>query len=220
MLKDGEKGAVLQRDKQTYAIVPHIPLGLITPAQLRAIADVAEKYQSSALKITSAARIAIVGIKEADIEPAWQDLGMPPGAAVGLCVRSIKACPGNTFCRLGQQDALTMGMELDRRYHGLTLPGKMKMGVSGCPNQCAETSVKDLGLMGKTKGWTVLVGGNAASRPRLAETLAEDLSDEEALAACERVLQYFKENAKKGERLGRLIDRVGIDVFRTAMLDR
>jgi NAD(P)H-nitrite reductase large subunit len=218
MLNDGEKGAVRQRDNETYAIVPHLPLGLITPAQLRKIADVAEKYETVALKITSAARIAMVGLKEEDIDRAWQDLGMNPGAAVGLCVRSIKACPGNTLCRLGQQDAMSMGMELDKRYHGLQLPNKMKMGVSGCPNQCAETSVKDLGLVGKAKGWTILVGGNAASKARIGATLCENLSSEEALATCARIITYFKENGKKGERLGRLLDRVGFEVFKTAVL--
>ena len=218
MLNDGEKGAVLQRDKETYAIVPHLPLGLITPAQLRTIADVAEKYKTAALKITSAARIAMVGLKEEDIDQAWLDLGMNPGAAIGLCVRSIKACPGNTLCRLGQQDALAMGMELDTRYHGLELPGKLKMGVSGCPNQCAETAVKDLGLIGKAKGWTVLVGGNAASKAIIGVTLREDLSSEEALATCDRVVTYFKENGKKGERMGRFMDRVGFETFKAAVL--
>jgi NAD(P)H-nitrite reductase large subunit len=218
MLNDGEKGAVLQRDKETYAIVPHLPLGLITPAQLRKIADVAEKYQTAALKITSAARIAIVGLKEEDIDQAWKDLGMNPGAAVGLCVRSIKACPGNTLCRLGQQDALAMGAELDTLYHGLPLPGKLKMGVSGCLNQCAESSVKDLGLVGKAKGWTILVGGNAASRARIGVTLSEDLSSEKTLATCARVIAYFKENGKKGERMGRFIDRVGFETFKVAVL--
>ncbi|HIJ79442.1 MAG: NAD(P)/FAD-dependent oxidoreductase [Desulfobulbaceae bacterium] len=218
MLKDGEKGAVLQRDKETYAIVPHLPLGLITPDQLRKIADVADKYNTAALKITSAARIAIVGLKEEDIDSAWQDLGIPPGAAVGMCVRSIKACPGNTLCRLGQQDALTMGKEMDERYHGLQLPGKLKMGVSGCPNQCAETGVKDLGLIGKAKGWTLVVGGNSASKPRLAEILAENLSDEEALAMSERIINYFKDNAKTGERMGRFMDRIGFDNLKKAAL--
>ena len=218
MLNDGEKGAVLQRDKETYAIVPHLPLGRVTPAQLRKIAEVAEKYPPASLKITSAARIAIIGLKEEDIDQAWQDLGMNPGAAVGLCVRSIKACPGNTFCRFGQQDALAMGLELDKRYHGLALPGKLKMGVSGCPNQCAETSLKDLGLFGKAKGWTILVGGNAASRPRIGTVLCETLSSEEALATCERIITYFKENGKKGERMGRFMDRVGFENFKAAVL--
>ncbi len=218
MLKDGEKGAVLQRDKETYAVVPHLPLGLITPEQLRKIADVAEKYNTAALKITSAARIAIVGLKEEDIDNVWADLDMNPGAAVGMCVRSIKACPGNTLCRLGQQDALSMGKQMDERYHGFQLPGKMKLGVSGCPNQCAETSVKDIGLVGKAKGWTVIVGGNAASRPRLGETLAEGLSTEEALATCDRIINHFKDNGKKGERIGRFMDRIGFDAFKEAVL--
>jgi len=220
MLKDGEKGAVLQRDKETYAIVPHLPLGLITPDQLRRIAEVAEKYNSAALKITSAARIAIVGLKEEDIDQAWKDLGIPPGAAVGLCVRSVKACPGNTLCRLGQQDAIALGNELDRRYHGFQLPNKFKIGVSGCPNQCGESSVKDLGFIGKAKGWTMMVGGNAASRPRIGETLTEGLTMEEALRISENILQYFRANGKKGERLGKFIDRVGFDPFKAAVLPK
>jgi NAD(P)H-nitrite reductase large subunit len=218
MLKDGEKGAVLQRDKETYAIVPHLSLGLITPAQLRKIADVAEKYKTAALKITSAARIAIVGLKEEDIDKAWADLGMSPGAAVGLCVRSIKACPGSALCRLGQQDALGLGTELDKRHHGRELPNKFKIGVSGCPNQCGESSIKDLGFIGKAKGWTVVVGGNAASRPRIADLLTEGLSTEEALSLTERIMDYFTGNGKKGERLGRFIDRIGLDALKAAVL--
>ncbi|HSR37204.1 MAG TPA: NAD(P)/FAD-dependent oxidoreductase [Desulfurivibrionaceae bacterium] len=218
MLQDGEKGAVLQRDKETYAIVPHLPLGLITPAQLRKIAEVAEKYQTAALKVTSAARIAIVGLKEGDIDQAWKDLGMPPGAAVGLCVRSVKACPGNSLCRLGQQNSIELGMELDKRYHGLELPGKVKMGVSGCPNQCGESSVKDVGFIGKAKGWTVVVGGSAASRPRIAEELAEGLITEQALQVTDNILNYFKEHGKKGERIGRFMDRIGFATFQQAVL--
>lgn len=218
MLKDGEKGAVLQRDKETYAIVPHLPLGLITPEQLRNIAAVAEKYNPAALKVTSAARIAIVGLKEEDIDNVWKDLDMQPGAAVGLCVRSIKCCPGNTLCRLGQQNSLELGTELDKRYHGYELPGKFKMGVSGCPNQCGESSIKDLGFVGKAKGWTILVGGNAASRPRLAEKLTENVSTEEALKISDNIMNYFNENGKKGERLGRFMDRIGFETFQSAVL--
>lgn len=217
MLVEGEKGAVLQRDKTTYAIVPHLALGIVTPAELRKIAEVAEKYQAQALKITSATRIAIIGIKEEDIERAWQDLGMAPGAAVGLCVRSIKSCPGNSFCRLGQQDSLALGAELDKRYHGLELPSKFKIGVSGCLNQCAESGIKDLGFVGKKNGWTVLVGGNAASRPEVGQVLIEDINYEQALGVAEKIFQYYKENGKKGERLGRVIKRVGLAEFKLAV---
>ena len=214
MLKDGEKGAVLQRDKESYAIVPHLPLGLITPQQLRKIADVAEKYQTAAIKITSAARIAIVGLKEEDIDGAWRDLEMTPGATVGLCVRSIKTCPGNTLCRMGQQNSMGLAGELDQRYHGLVLPGKVKIGVSGCPNQCGESSVKDIGYIGKAKGWTVVVGGNAASHPRLAEILIEGVDEAEALRITANILAYFQEEGKKGERIGRFMDRVGFETFK------
>ncbi|NPB08729.1 MAG: NAD(P)/FAD-dependent oxidoreductase [Thermodesulfobacteria bacterium] len=217
-LKDGEKGAVLQRDKKTYAIVPHVPLGVVTPEFLRKIADVAEKYGVAAMKLTSADRIALVGLKEEDIDKVWEELGVQPGAAVGACVRSVKVCPGTTFCRLGQQDAIGLGAELDKRYHGYQLPAKFKIGVSGCVNQCAETCIKDLGFVGKPKGWTVMVGGCGGSRPMLARVLTENLSDEEALEIADKIVKYYEANAKKGDRLGRLIERVGFDEFKKAIL--
>ena len=218
MLKDGEKGVILQRDKETYAIAPHVACGVITPDLLRKLADAAEKYDAKAVKITSAARIALVGIKEDDVDAVWKDLGMDPGHAVGLCVRSVKACPGNQFCRLAKQDSLTMGMKLDEIYHGYELPSKTKMGVSGCQNQCAETWIKDIGLVGKKNGWTLMVGGSAASRPRLAEVLVEDLDSEEALDKINKIMDFYKENGKKLERIGRMIDRIGFDVFQSAIL--
>ena len=143
-----EKGAVLQRDKETYAIAPHIPAGLVTSDQLRKLADVADKYNVSAIKITAAQRIALVGLKEDDIDSAWNDLGMKPGAAIGLCVRSIKTCPGTSFCKRGFRDSVSMGLKLDDRYHGMDLPNKLKIGVSGCPNSCADNHTRDIGLMG------------------------------------------------------------------------
>lgn len=219
MLKLGEKGAVPQRDKETYAIAPHLPCGVISPEQLRAIADVSEKYEAAAIKITSASRIAIVGLKEESIDPAWKDLSLTMGHAVGLCVRSIKACPGTAFCKLGQQDSLGMGMKLDELYHGMELPSKTKMGVSGCVNQCAENCIKDISLMGKKTGWTLMVGGNGASRPRLAEVLAEGLDGDTSLALIAKVVAYYKENGKKGERIGKMLDRLGLDAMKTAVLD-
>ncbi len=217
MLKLGEKGAIIQRDKETYAIAPHIPCGLVTPELLRKLADVAEKYHAKALKITGATRIALVGIKEEDIDSVWEDLGMKPGAAVGLCVRSVRACPGNTFCKIGQQDALGMGMKLDEIYHGLELPGKFKMAVSGCNLNCAEGWVRDVGLYGKAKGWTLTIGGNVGAAPRIGQELLRDLDDEQALAGVEKVVEYYRENAKKGERLGKMIDRIGFDAVKEAL---
>ncbi len=217
MLKLGEKGTILQRDKKTYAIAPHIPCGITSPAQLRTIADVAEKYDCQALKLTSAARIAIIGLQEEDIDQIWADLGMVPGHAVGLCVRSIKVCPGTDYCRLGLQDSLAMGMRLDDRFHGMELPNKMKMGVSGCTNNCAENCIKDIALMGKKSGWTVTAGGNGARKPRLGDHMAEDLDDDAALAMIDRIIDYYRENGKKGERIGQMIDRIGLETFRQAV---
>ncbi|HUT58234.1 MAG TPA: NAD(P)/FAD-dependent oxidoreductase [Phycisphaerae bacterium] len=217
MLKDGEKGVILQRDKQTYAVAPHLPCGVVTPAILRKIADVAEKHGAAALKLTSAARIAIVGLKAEQIDQVWTDLGMEPGFAVGLCVRSVKACPGTTFCKRGIRDSLGMGMKLDARYHGRELPGKLKMGVSGCPNQCAETGFKDIGMFGTAKGWKVLVGGCGGSRPRIAELLAEGQSDEQALELVDKVIEFYSANAEPRERVGRMIDRLGLDALKQAV---
>lgn len=209
MLKLGEKGAIIQRDKETYAIAPHIPCGVVTPDLLRNLADVAEKYNAKALKITGATRIAIVGLKEEDIDQVWEELGLKPGAAVGLCVRSVRACPGSTFCKIGQQDALGMGMKLDGIYHGMELPGKFKMSVSGCNLNCAESWVRDVGLFGKPKGWTLVIGGNVGASPRIAQELLTELSDDQALKAIDKVVGFYRENAKKGERLGKMIDRIG-----------
>jgi len=213
MLKLGEKGTILQRDKETYAIAPHIPCGVTTPAQLRTIADVAEKYNAQALKLTSAARIAIVGLREEDVDAVWAELNMVPGHAVGICVRSIKACPGTQFCRLGLQDSLGMGLKLDGKFHGYQLPGKMKMGVSGCTNMCAENCIKDISLFGKKSGWTLMAGGIGSKKPRLADVVAEDLDDLQALERIERIIAFYAENGQKNERLGRMIDRLGLDAL-------
>lgn len=218
MLKDGDKGVILQRDKETYAVAPHIPCGVVKPETLRRLADVAQKYDAAALKITSAARIAIVGLNEEDVDNVWSDLEMSPGAAVGLCVRSVKACPGTTFCKRGLQDSLGLGLKLDEKYHGLELPAKFKMGVSGCPNQCAETCIKDIGLVGMPKGWKVLAGGNGGGRPRLAQEVAKGLSTEDAIALVDKIVEYFKANGKPHQRMGSMIEKMGFDEFKSAVL--
>ena len=217
MLKLGEKGAIIQRDNETYAIAAHTPCGIVTPELLRRLADVAEKYEVKAMKITGATRIALVGIREEDIDNVWKDLELQPGAAVGLCVRSVRTCPGTTFCKIGQQDSLGMGLKLDEKYHGMELPGKMKIAVSGCNINCSESWVRDIGLFGKPKGWTLVIGGNVGAKPRIADELTSDLSDEEALTAIEKVIKYYTENAKKGERIGKMIDRMGFDTIKAAL---
>ncbi|HEY6872208.1 MAG TPA: NAD(P)/FAD-dependent oxidoreductase [Geobacteraceae bacterium] len=212
-----EKGAILQRDRETYAIAPHIPGGVTDTATLRKLCDVADKYRLQ-MKITSAQRIALFGIKEEDLDTVWAELAQQPGAAIGLCVRSVKICPGTTWCKRGIQDSVSLGLKLDTLYHAMTLPNKMKMGVSGCMLSCAEVAVKDIGIMGTPKGWRILVGGNAGARPRLGDVLVETAADEgEVLAVVARVVDWYR-NSGREVRLGRLVEEVGIEKFREEVL--
>ncbi|AAM30058.1 MULTISPECIES: nitrite/sulfite reductase domain-containing protein [Methanosarcina] len=208
-----EKGAIVQRDRETYTIAPHLPGGIVDPDTLIKIGEVAKKYGAAALKATSAQRIAIVGLKEEDLDNAWADLGIKPGAAIGLCVRSIKFCPGTTFCKQAKQDAVGLGLKLDEKYHGMSMPSKLKIGVSGCPNSCAEPAIKDIGLMGTAKGYNLMVGGSAAAVPRLAQVVAKDLSEDDALEIVDRILNFYKNSGTK-KRLGRFIEDMGLDEFK------
>ncbi len=217
MLKLGEKGAIPQRDKKSYAIAPHIPCGIVTPELLRRIADTAEKYNAKMIKLTGATRFAIIGLEEEVIDDVWKALDTDKGAAVGLCVRSVRTCPGNTYCTLGKQDALKIGLMLDEAYHGLQLPNKFKMAVSGCHLSCSESWVRDIGLIGKKDGWTLVIGGNVGANPRIAQEYTDGLDDEAVIAAIDKVVKCYQENAKKGERLGKTIERLGIDDFKLAI---
>ncbi|MGP8336853.1 MAG: NAD(P)/FAD-dependent oxidoreductase [Methanosarcinaceae archaeon] len=213
-----DKGAVLQRDRKTYAIAPDTPAGVVTPEQLHKIADTAQKYGAAAVKITSAQRMVIVGLKEEDIDNVWNDLGMSPGAAIGLCVRSVKICPGTTFCKKGIADSLGLGLALHDEYHGMNLPAKFKIGVSGCPNCCAESWVKDIGFFGSKNGFKMVVGGEAGKKPRIGKELTHVESIEDAKKVTQAVLDYYKANAKQKERIGDFIDRIGFEEFTRGVL--
>jgi len=214
-----DKGAVLQRDKESFAVVPHTPGGLVTPDALRKIADVAEKYHAQALKMTSAQRLAIVGLKEEDLDHVWRDLDMKPSHAIGLCVRSIKFCPGTTFCKRGQQDSVSLGLKLDERYHGLDLPSKFKMGISGCANSCGENHFRDIGVMGMPKGFKLMAGGNGGVMPRIAKTIYEGLDEEQVLEKVDKIMKVYAENGKKHERIGKYIERIGLEEFKKLIED-
>jgi NAD(P)H-nitrite reductase large subunit len=212
------KGAILQRDRETYGIAPHIPGGITDTVTLRKICDVADKYRVQAVKLTSAQRIALIGVREEDLDSIWADLAEPQGAAIGLCVRSVKICPGTSYCKRGVQDSISLGLKLDSIYHAMELPNKMKMGVSGCMLSCAESAVKDIGIMGTAKGWKIMVGGNAGARPRLGDVLVDDVpSEEEVLTIVARVIDYYKKSSSQN-RIGRIIEEIGIERFREEVL--
>jgi NAD(P)H-nitrite reductase large subunit len=208
-----EKGAVIQKDLETYAIIPYIPGGLVDPATLIKIAKVAEKYNAKTLKVTSNQRIAIIGIKYEDIDKIWEDLDMKPGGFIGKKVRSTKFCPGTTHCKKGEQDAVKMGMKIDENFQGMELPNKIKIGVSGCKNSCAESAVKDIGLIGTKKGWNLLVGGTCGIKPMIGQIFAKNLQDEDVLEIISKIIEYYKEN-EKNKRLGRFINKIGFEEFK------
>ena len=216
-MQDLLKYTILQKDKESYAIVPSTPTGLVTPETLRKVADIAEKYQAL-VKLTNAQRIALVGFKEDNVNAAVEELEIPLATAAGSVVRSIKACPGTATCRLGMQDSLSLAMELDKRYLGKALPSKFKIAVSGCPNSCGESAVVDLGIIGVKKGFKVLVGGCAGARPRIGDVLATVETQEEVLALAEKIISYYASNAKQGERLARVIERLGIEEFKKGVM--
>jgi NAD(P)H-nitrite reductase large subunit len=210
-LADGEKGAVIQRDHTTYAIAPHLPCGLVTPETLRRLADVAERYGCQALKVTSAGRIALIGLQAKDIDAAWSELGLAPGGLTGECVRSVRVCTGMAYCKRAQQDSVAIGFDLDRAYHGNPMPSKLKIGISGCGNQCAETATKDIGLVGMKQGWDLLVGGSGGAVTRLGTRIAHGCTVEQAKALVDGVLAFYRKNARPKERLCRTLARVGLD---------
>lgn len=210
-----EKGAILQRGNETYAIAPHIPGGFIDVRAFKKLVDVAEKYHATALKLTAGQRIAIIGLREEDLDGIWKDLGMSIGHAIGLCVRMVKFCPGTTYCRHGKQDAMGVGLKLDKLYHGYPLPAKFKIGVAGCEYGCAAPLVKEIGLRGMPGGWTLTAGGTCGAKPRFGDVIAEGLNDLEAAEAVGRIVHFFEDCTwAKKMRLGRVIDKIGIDEFK------
>ncbi len=217
-MPDIPKGAILQRDKETYAIVPRTPVGLVSPDDLERIVKVARKYQIPVIKITSGQRFALVGMKKDDVDKIWEDLGMDVGKATELCLHYVQACPGTAVCKFGVKDSLGLGMEIEKFFSGLDLPAKVKIGVSGCPFCCGESFVRDIGILGKKKGWTFIVGGSSARRPRIGDVLIEDLSGEEVINLTKQTLEYYQDKAKKRERMARFVDRIGIENMKEAIL--
>lgn len=217
MDQDKPRGAILQRDKKTYAIVPRTPVGLVSPEILEAIAAVVSKYNIPIIKITSGQRMALIGMNRQEVDQVWHDLKMEVGPAIELCVHYVQACPGTEVCKFGVRDSLGMGLELEKLYVGMDLPAKVKIGVSGCPFCCAESYVRDVGLIGKKKGWVVTFGGNSGGRPRIGDVLAEDVSDAEAVQLVRRCLEYYRDNVDKKLRTARFVEKTGIDTIKQAL---
>jgi nitrite reductase (NADH) large subunit len=198
----------------TFSVVPRIRGGLTSPAELRRIADVAEKYHVRMVKITGSQRIDLLGVKKADLPKVWADLGMPSGQAYAKGVRMVKTCVGTEFCRFGVQDAISTGIELERRLENLYTPHKTKLAVTGCPRNCSEATVKDIGLVGQDGSWQVVVGGAAGKGVRKADLLVTVKTTDEALEAASLFFQYYREHGNYLERTYDFVERIGMDAIR------
>jgi NAD(P)H-nitrite reductase large subunit len=218
MTDDTPRGAILQRDRKTYAIVPRTPVGLVSPDILEAISSVVRKYNIPITKITSGQRLALIGMQREEVDRVWHDLKMEAGPAVELCVHYVQACPGIEVCKFGVRDSIGLGLELEKLYVGMDLPAKVKIGVSGCPFCCAESYVRDIGLIGRKKGWVVTFGGNSGGRPRIGDVITEDVGDDEAVALVRRCLEYYRDNVDKKLRTARFVEKKGLDAIKQAIL--
>ncbi|MEU4688848.1 nitrite reductase large subunit NirB [Actinoplanes sp. NPDC023714] len=211
--------ANIQRDG-TFSVVPQMKGGVTTPAQLRKIAEVAEKYDVPMVKLTGGQRIDLLGVPKEQLPAMWADLDMPSGYAYAKSFRTVKTCVGSDFCRFGVGDSTALGIALEERYQGLEGPGKMKLAVTGCPRNCAEAYVKDLGVVAIDGGrWEIYVGGAAGAHIRKGDLLTTVGSAEEVIRLTGRFLQYYRENANWLERTYAFVPRIGIDRIREIVVD-
>ncbi|MNU67314.1 Nitrite reductase [NAD(P)H] [compost metagenome] len=206
----------IQKDG-TYSVIPRIHGGVTTAEDLKKIADVAVKYDVETVKITGAQRIGLYGIKKEDLPKVWEELDMTSGFAYGKSLRAVKTCVGSTWCRFGTQDSMSMGIELEKRLERISTPAKTKVAVSGCPRNCAEATIKDLGVVAIDGGWEIYVGGNGGTDVRPAELLVKLKTEDEVIEWTLAYFQFYRENANYNERTSKWIERVGIESVKNAL---
>jgi NAD(P)H-nitrite reductase large subunit len=199
-----------------FPVTPHIPGGLVTPEELRRISEVAEKYGGS-LKIVSGG-ITILGLNLADGEKALAELGAKPESFIAKSVRAVGICPGKPHCPMAQQDGTSLGLALDEEFFGQSVPGKLRIAVSSCPNCCAEVFVKDIGLFGAKQGFTLVVGGNAGRQAQVGRVAAVDIPADSVQPMVRGILQYYRQHGQDKERLGDTLARTGWDNFINAAI--
>jgi nitrite reductase (NADH) large subunit len=207
--------ANIQRDG-TFSVVPRIRGGVTSPAELRRIADVAERFGVGAVKITGGQRIDLLGVRKQDLPAVWAALGMPSGHAYTKAVRTVKSCVGTEWCRYGVGDSTDLAVRLESLLEGLYTPHKLKLGVTGCPRNCAEVTVKDLGIVAVVGGWEVHVAGAAGMTVRKADLLCSVETAEQALEESAIAVQRYREDAEYLERMYHYVPRVGVEAFRAA----
>ncbi len=211
--------ANVQKDG-TFSVVPRIFGGVTTAAELRRIADVADRYAVPMVKITGGQRIDLLGVAKEKLPDVWRDLGMPSGHAYTKAFRTCKTCIGSEFCRYGVGDSTALGVKIERRYQGVETPHKIKLATAGCPRNCSEATTKDLGAVAIEGGrWEIYVGGAAGTRVRRGDLLCTVDSHDAVLRFMGRFMQYYREQAKYLERTYDFVERTGIDTLRRLLVD-
>jgi nitrite reductase (NADH) large subunit len=203
----------------TFSVVPRMYGGVTTPDQLRRIADAAERYGVRMVKVTGGQRIDLLGVRKADLPHIWRDIGMPSGHAYAKAIRTVKTCVGSDFCRFGLGDSIALGVALEKAWEGLHTPAKVKSGVSGCPRNCAEATVKDIGVVAVEGAWQIRVGGAAGASVREADVVATVETADEVVSIATALLQYYREHGEYKERLYDFVPRIGLDAIRSVVLD-
>jgi nitrite reductase (NADH) large subunit len=211
--------ANIQKDGR-FSVIPQIPGGITNPDQLRRIAHVAEKYHVPLVKLTGGQRIDLLGVKKEDLPNIWRDLDMPSGYAYSKSYRTCKSCVGTDFCRFGVGDSIGLAVKVERAFQGFDSPHKMKLGTAGCPRNCSEAMVKDLGAVAVEGGkWEIYVGGAAGSSVRKGDSLCTVDNHEDVLKYMGRFIQYYRENAKYLERTYGFVERIGIEKIRSVVVE-
>lgn len=211
--------ANIQKDR-TFSVIPRIFGGVTSAAQLRKIADVADKFRVPMVKITGGQRIDLLGIAKEDLPEVWKDLDMPSGHAYAKSFRTCKTCVGTDFCRYGVGDSTGLGIEIEKRFQGLESPGKMKLATAGCPRNCSEAMAKDLGAVAVEGGkWEIYVGGAAGAHVRKGDLLCTVETHEDVLRIMGRFMQHYREHGKYLERTYSFVPRIGIERLRAILID-
>jgi nitrite reductase (NADH) large subunit len=213
--------ANIQKDG-TFSVIPRMWGGVTNPRELRAIADVADKYGVPTVKVTGGQRIDLLGVRKDQLPAVWRDLndaGMVSGHAYGKALRTVKTCVGSEWCRFGTQDSTAMGIALEKMTWGSWHPHKVKLAVSGCPRNCAEATIKDFGVVAVESGWELHVGGNGGIKVRATDFLCKVATEAEVLEYCGAFLQLYREEAHYLERTAPWVERVGLDYVKRRIVE-
>lgn len=210
--------ANIQKDG-TYSVIPRMWGGETNASELRRIADVVDKFNIPTVKVTGGQRIDLLGVKKEDLRAVWHDLGMPSGLAYAKGLRTVKTCVGSEWCRFGTQNSTLMGQQLERELARMYAPHKVKLAVSGCPRNCAEAGIKDVGVIGVDSGWEIYVGGNGGIKTEVAQFFVKLKTHEEVMEYAGAFLQLYREEGWYLERTVHFLARVGLEYAKKAVVE-